>query len=904
MFSAVRCCRPGDNLLFLSTLYMFGLSTGLQTGRKLVVSLYIIFVWVDHRVVDRAKTCCFPLHYICLGCPPGCRPGENLLFPSTLYMFGLSTGLQTGRKPVVSLYIIFVWVVHRVVDLANTCCFPLHYICLGCPPGCRPGESLLFSSTLYLFGLSTGLQTGRKPVVSLYIIYVWVVHRVIDRATTCCFPLHYICLGCPPGCRPGDNLLFPSTLYLFWLSTGLQIGRQPVVSFYIIFVWVVHRVVDLATTCCFPLHYICFGCPPGCRSGDNLLFPSTLYLFGLSTGLQTGRTPVVSLYIIYVWVVHRVVDLATTCSFPSTLYMFGLFTGLQTGRTPVVSLYIIYVWVVHRVVDRATTCCFPLHYICLGCPSGCRPGDNLLFPSTLYMFGLSTGLQTGRKPVVFHYIIFVWVVHRVVDRAKTYCFSLHYICLSCPPGCRPGDNLLFPSTLYLFWLSTGLQIGRQPVVSLYIIFVWVVHRVVDRANTCCFPLHYICLGCSPGCRPGDNLLFPSTLYLFWLSTGLQIGRQPVVSLYIIGCPPGCRPGEHLLFPSTLYMFGLSTGLQTWRQPVVSLYIIYVWVVHRVVDRATHLLFPSTLYMFGLSTGLQTGRTPVVSLYIIYVWVVHRVVDLATTCCFPLHYICLGCPPGCRPGETCCFPLHYICLGCPPGCRPGETCCFPLHYICLGCPPGCRPGENLLFPSTLYLFGLSTGLQTGRKPVVSLYIIFVWVVHRVVDRATTCCFPLHYICLGCPPGCRPGRKPVVFLYIIFVWVVHRVVDRAKPVVSLYIIFVWVVHRVVDQVTTCCFPLHYICLGCPPGCRLGESLLFPSTLYMFGLSTGLQTWRKPVVSLYIIFVGVVHRVVDRAKTCCFPLHYICWGCPPGCRPGENLLFPSTLYLLGLSTGLQTR
>ena len=394
---------------------MFGLSTGLQTGRKPIVSLYIIFVWVVHRVVDRAKTYCFSLHYICWGCPPGCRPGENLLFLSTLYLLGLSTG-------------------------------------------CRPGDNLLFLSTLYLFGLSTGLQTGRQPIVSLYIIFVWVVHRVVDRATTYCFSLHYICWGCPTGCRLGDNLLFLSTLYLFGLSTGLQTGRKPIVSLYIIFVWVVHRVVDRANTCCFSLHYICLGCPTGCRPGDNLLFLSTLYLFGLSTGLQTGRQPIVSLYIIFVWVVHR-------------------------------------------VVDRATTYCFSLHYICWGCPTGCRTGNNLLFLSTLYLFGLSTGLQTGRKPVVSLYIIFVWVVHRVVDRANTCCFSLHYICLGCPTGCRSGDNLLFLSTLYLFGLSTGLQTWRQPIVSLYIIFVGVVHRVVDRATTYCFSLHYICLGCLPGYLP-------------------------------------------------------------------------------------------------------------------------------------------------------------------------------------------------------------------------------------------------------------------------------------------------------------------------------------------------------------------------------------------------------------------
>ena len=49
----------------------------------------------------------------------------------------------------------------------------------------------------------------------------------------------------------------------------------------------------------------------GCRPGNNLLSPSSLYMFGLFTRLS-----------------------------PSTLYMFGLFTRLS-------HIYIIYVWVVH-----------------------------------------------------------------------------------------------------------------------------------------------------------------------------------------------------------------------------------------------------------------------------------------------------------------------------------------------------------------------------------------------------------------------------------------------------------------------------------------------------------------------------------------------------------------------------
>jgi hypothetical protein len=49
----------------------------------------------------------------------------------------------------------------------------------------------------------------------------------------------------------------------------------------------------------------------------------------------------------------------------------------QTEKNPVFSTHF---WL-SGIVDRATTCC--------------RPGDNLLSPSTLYIFGLSTRLSSS-----------------------------------------------------------------------------------------------------------------------------------------------------------------------------------------------------------------------------------------------------------------------------------------------------------------------------------------------------------------------------------------------------------------------------------------------------------------------------------------------------------------------------
>jgi hypothetical protein len=62
----------------------------------------------------------------------------------------------------------------------------------------------IISKLLWYSNYNYGTGLGKKRMFNTFPDLL--VSGAVHRATTYCFPLHYICLGCPPGCLPRQQI--------------------------------------------------------------------------------------------------------------------------------------------------------------------------------------------------------------------------------------------------------------------------------------------------------------------------------------------------------------------------------------------------------------------------------------------------------------------------------------------------------------------------------------------------------------------------------------------------------------------------------------------------------------------------------------------------------------------------
>jgi hypothetical protein len=149
---------------------------------------------------------------------------------------------------------------------------------------------------------------------------------------------------------------------------------------------------------------------------------------------------------------------------------------------------------------------------------------------------------------------------------------------------------LLPSNQNTDFLNTsgchGLSTRRQPNVSLYIIYAWFVHWVVSVVNkfsekhlNC--PITIIILFCT---KQDIHIELWNQIALeahhivkfrwFFFSDSIDFIFHDFRENQMYWLVMDCRPGDNLMFPSTLYMLGLFTGLS----PLSTNFPKNIWIV--------------------------------------------------------------------------------------------------------------------------------------------------------------------------------------------------------------------------------------------------------------------------------------------------------------------------------------